>query len=281
MNATTDNGGASARSNPSARSAADLEREGEEIRADLDRTLDEIERKLSPGELLDRSVEFLRDNGSDFLKEAGETVRRNPIPVLLTAAGLVWLTTSVARSRSRSDSEGDDFSALKGDAGGDYASRGYSRQEYYTGPEGRGEQGVRGRVRSAASKVTSKASRATSTVKGKLSNSMHAVQDRTQDARSNFVNLVQEQPVALGALALAAGALLGAAFPITPYENRLVGPVHDRTMARAKELGQQQYQNIRDAVTSSLSQKEESGNSRQSSNQNASSQGANQPPEQG
>jgi ElaB/YqjD/DUF883 family membrane-anchored ribosome-binding protein len=275
MNATTDNGGASARSNPSARSAAELEREGEEIRADLDRTLDEIERKLSPGELLDRSVEFLRDNGSDFLKEAGETVRRNPIPVLLTAAGLVWLTTSVARSRSRSDSESDDFS------GGDYASRGYSRQEYYTGPEGRGEQGVRGRVRSAASKVTSKASRATSTVKGKLSNSMHAVQDRTQDARSNFVNLVQEQPVALGALALAAGALLGAAFPITPYENRLVGPVHDRTMARAKELGQQQYQNIRDAVTSSLSQKEESGNSRPSSSQTASSQGANQPPEQG
>lgn len=122
MNASTDNGGAWARSKQSGRSTSDLEREGEEIRADLDRTLDEIERKLSPGELLDRSVEFLRDNGSDFLKEAGETVRRNPIPVLLTAAGLVWLTASVASSRSsggrsgfnRSDTEGEDFSALRG-----------------------------------------------------------------------------------------------------------------------------------------------------------------------
>lgn len=281
MNASTDNGGTWARSNPSARSTSDLEREGEEIRADLDRTLDEIERKLSPGELLDRSVEFLRDNGSDFLREAGETVRRNPIPVLLTAAGLVWLTTSIARSRSsvgRGAGEGEDFSALRGDSGGDYyASRSYSGRDYDSGSDRYGEQGARGRMRNTASKVTSKASKVSGKVKGKLSKSMQAVQDRTLDARSNLINLVQEQPIALGALALAAGALLGAAFPITPYENRLVGPVHDRTMARAKELGQRQYENLREAVTSSLGQKEDAGSSRQG----AAGQPSNQPPEQG
>lgn len=94
---------------------------------------------------------------------------------------------------------------------------------------------------------------------------MHSVQHRTQDAGSSFVNLVQEQPVALGALALAAGALLGAAFPITAYENRLVGPVHDRTMARAKELGQREYEKLRQAVTSSGKERGETGASGQES----------------
>jgi hypothetical protein len=231
MNATTDNGGWANRSGGSHRSASELEREGEEIRADLDRTLDEIERKLSPGELLDRSVDFLRDHGSDFLAEAGETVRRNPVPVLLTAAGLVWLTTSIVKSRSAS---------------------------------GHSETWTEDTSRKATRRATEKVSNSVEAVKDGTKGVMHEVQDRMQGAGSTFVSLVQEQPVALGALALAAGALLGAALPITPYENRLVGPIHDRTMARAKELGQREYENIREAVTSSFKEGGESGVGRSS-----------------
>jgi hypothetical protein len=244
MNATTDNGGWATGSGRSNRSTTELEREGEEIRADLDRTLDEIERKLSPGELLDRSVEFLRDHGADFLAEAGETVRRNPVPVMLTAAGLVWLTTSIVKSRStsgRSETDTENRSAYRGS--------GYDSGDF-------GEAGAGTRARRAVSKVgrkaTGKLSDSVDAVKDRTKSAMHAVQDRTQGVGSNFVNLVQEQPVALGALALAAGALLGAAMPITPYENRLVGPLHDRTMARAKELGEREYEHLREAVTSSF-----------------------------
>jgi ElaB/YqjD/DUF883 family membrane-anchored ribosome-binding protein len=254
MNATTDNRGDNpswSRNGAPSRSTSDLEREGEEIRADLDRTLDEIERKFSPGELLDRSMEFLRDNGSEFLAEAGETIRRNPVPVVLTAAGLLWLTTSIVSSRSGSSSASERGSGGNGGRGTGYtgrSQRAYGQSEYSGSDYGSDDFGqsnnprgndTRGRVRSAARNV-----------KGKLSDSMHAMQERTGEARSNFTELVQQQPVALGALALAAGALLGAALPITQYENRLVGPVHDRTMARAKEVGQRQYENLKQAVTS-------------------------------
>jgi hypothetical protein len=126
------------------------------------------------------------------------------------------------RTRSATELEGNDYQS-----GENLYQRGY-------------ERGARARVRSAARNV-----------KGKLSDSMHAVQERTGEARSNFTNLVQQQPVALGALALAAGALLGAALPMTEYENRLIGPVHDRTLARAKEVGERQYENIKQAVASS------------------------------
>ncbi|GFE81798.1 hypothetical protein GCM10011487_37980 [Steroidobacter agaridevorans] len=215
------------------RSAADLERRGEQIRANLDQTLDEIQRKFSSGELLDRSVEFIRDSGSELLQEAADTVRRNPVPVVLTAAGLVWLVASVARSRS-------------GDEG--YVSR----DREWLRDEERWDRSARGRVRSAAHQVRSRARRVQGQVSDRLSDSMQTVQVRSREVRSRLDDLVQEQPLALGALALAAGALLGAALPMTEYENRWVGPVHDRTVARAKEAGRREYDNLREAVASSL-----------------------------
>jgi len=279
MNATTDNGasgnGANRNSDWRQRRAAggstsDLEREGEQIRADLDRTLDEIERKFSPGELLDRSMEFLRDNGSEFLKEAGETVRRNPVPVLLTAAGLIWLTTAVASSRSssarfsaRRDEGKEEFSEYRGSSAGEYGDAGEGLDNFV-------EQGSR---RGAKSRVRA----TTRNLKGKLSNSMQTVQEQTERAGANLGNLVREQPVALGALALAAGALLGAALPITQYENRVIGPAHDRAMARAKQAGERQYENLRQKVTSSTEQ----GSDAESSSTARSDQGSPEAPEQG
>jgi ElaB/YqjD/DUF883 family membrane-anchored ribosome-binding protein len=269
MNATTDNGDW-ARSGAPNPSTTDLEREGEEIRADLDRTLDEIERKLSPGELLDRSMEFFRNNGSEFIREAGETVRNNPIPVLLTAAGLIWLTTAVASKASRSSStsspdEGEEFSSLRGSSGGEYGESDYAAGSENYGQENYAQQDTQSRVRSTTQRV-----------KGKLSNSMHALQERTGKAGANINNLVQQQPIALGALALAAGALIGAALPITQYENRLIGPVHDRTLARAKQAGEKQYENLRQAVSSATEQGNGSNGSNASSAQRSQDQ-----PEQG
>ena len=249
MNATSDE-----------RSASDLEREGEQIRASLDRTLDEIQQRLSPAELMDRSMEFVRDNGMDLLREAADTVRRNPVPIVLTAAGLVWLVASVARSRSAGDVGGDGQNLSGYRARADRSYSGYGQTGYGYRDEERGnyrsqrddwDASSHGRVRNAAHGMRSAAQDMKRKVKGRLSSSMQTVQSYTQDGGSRLGDLVREQPVALGALALAAGALLGAALPMTRYENKYVGPVHDRTMARAKEAGKREYENLREAVKSS------------------------------
>jgi len=181
MNATTDR-----------RSAEDLERRGEQIRADLDRTLDEIGRKFSSGELVDRSVEFVRDRGPELLREAGASVRRNPGAVMLTAAGLIWLTSSMVRSRG-------DHRWLEGD----YLPVRTERR-------------------------------------------------RARYARSRRNRYIQEHLFSLGSLAMAAGALIGAVLPMTRYENKWVGPVHDEAVARAKEAGRREYDDLRQSVAASL-----------------------------
>jgi ElaB/YqjD/DUF883 family membrane-anchored ribosome-binding protein len=282
------------------RRASELEREGEEIRASLDRTLDEIQQRFSSGELLDRSMEFLRNNGLDLLREAGETVRRNPVPVVLTAAGLVWLTASVASSRStgRSGSDGRDLTHYRSQArasdrsgdGGDYwegSTHGSTTYESttYESTEGRMRHAahrMRGKVASSMGGVKGQAQDVTGRVKSRLSSSMQSMQARGHQAGSNLANMVRENPVALGALALAAGALLGAALPMTRSEKRWVGPVHDRTMARAKEVGQREYENIRQKVSSRARGRSksaephttESGNGAQATSTQAASNGS-------
>ena len=202
------------------RDTADVERHGDQIRADMDRTLDEIERTLSPGALLDRSMQFAREHGSELMREAGETIRSNPVPVLLTAVGAVWLTASIASSRRSAAQSGTN-----------------RRDSYYQDETGSSSMDYYNSEQEVSSQQ-------------KLGRAKDWVKERTQGVGSQLVQLVRDQPVALGALALAAGALLGAAIPMTRYENRMAGPLHDRAARRLKQAGRQQYEKVRDAMTS-------------------------------
>jgi len=77
-----------------------LQREADAIRADLDRTLEALEHKLSPRRIANRSVDMFRRNGSNILYKAGETAVRHPIAALLTSAGLIWLARSKRKTSS-------------------------------------------------------------------------------------------------------------------------------------------------------------------------------------
>jgi Protein of unknown function (DUF3618) len=76
---------------PGSRSPAELEREVRESRADVERTLDAIRDRLSPGQLVDQVAHYMRDNGGEFARNFGDTVRQNPVPVVLVGVGLAWM----------------------------------------------------------------------------------------------------------------------------------------------------------------------------------------------
>ena len=64
-------------------------------------------------------------------------------------------------------------------------------------------------------------------------------------AQYRAISALEERPFLLGGLAVAIGALLGAVFPSTQYEDKIVGQVRDRAVERAKQMGERQYQNLR------------------------------------
>jgi hypothetical protein len=83
---------------PGDKSASQLEREVEQQRADVERTLDAIQDRLSPGQLVDQTMNYLRDGGGgEFVRNLGDSVKHNPMPVALIGVGIAWMMASSGR----------------------------------------------------------------------------------------------------------------------------------------------------------------------------------------
>lgn len=185
-----------------------LERTAEQIRADLDRTLDALERKLSPSEWFDRSLDYLRDHSGQWSRNVGEAARRNPVPIVLAVAGIGWIVAATLRSRNRLDDDtlGDESP---------YADSPPPRARFYDG------------------------------VGNRFARAADATRERTRRTRHQVASTIERQPILIGGLAVAIGALLGALLPATQYEDKIVGQIRDRAVEHAKKVGERQYQNLR------------------------------------
>lgn len=82
----------------SARTSAEIEEEIGRMRARMDRTLDEIEYRLSPGQLTGGVLDVARDLLSENPGRIGRAIRDNPVPVALIGIGVTWLALAALRT---------------------------------------------------------------------------------------------------------------------------------------------------------------------------------------
>lgn len=74
------------------RSTEEIEKDINQSRERLDSTLHELEERFSPQQLLNTSYEYIRHGGAnEFVTNLGTTIKQNPLPFLLTSAGIGWL----------------------------------------------------------------------------------------------------------------------------------------------------------------------------------------------
>lgn len=71
--------------------AEELERVVAEERTRVDETLKEIQRRLTPGQLIDEVLRQGRGVGNDVVGNLGRTLSDNPVPAALIGVGLLWL----------------------------------------------------------------------------------------------------------------------------------------------------------------------------------------------
>ncbi|MEM8856615.1 MAG: DUF3618 domain-containing protein [Pseudomonadota bacterium] len=82
------------------KSTADIERDVELQRREVEDTLDALRAKLSTGQIIEQATKALTgagNQGGELLSNLGRQVKENPIPVALTGIGLAWLLTSQSR----------------------------------------------------------------------------------------------------------------------------------------------------------------------------------------
>lgn len=181
----------------SVKDARQIEREADQTREAMAETLDALQRKLSPGELLDRGLGYMREHGGEFATHLGNDIKGNPLPTLLIGVGLAWMMASGRRP----DAPIRYGSDLRPDARGSLAPGNGQ-------PQGKG---MKQAAHSAAESVQDRA---------------HAVgnfaSEHYAEARAGFSHMLEEQPLLLGGLAFAIGAALGAAAPGTRKEEEAV-----------------------------------------------------------
>ena len=61
-------------------------------RDEMDHTLHEIEHRLTPGQLVDQGLEYLKKSGArEYVNNLSGSVKNHPLPATLTGIGIAWL----------------------------------------------------------------------------------------------------------------------------------------------------------------------------------------------
>lgn len=201
-----------------------LEQEVDEARESLAQTVDILSQRLSPGQLLDQALGTVREHGGEFGRNLGGDMKRNPLALLLTGAGIAWL---MAGSGNGSAASGRASGASFGDGSGD------------------------GRVRSALKDSAGKAREVTASTGDRARRAAGAVQGTARSAEQSMETMLREQPLLAGSLGVALGAALGAMLPRTQTEDELMGSRRDRIVGEARASLREKYEDVREAAAES------------------------------
>lgn len=197
----------------------------DETRREMASTLNELGDRLTPGHLVDQAKENVREATIGRLEDTTrgisdmvfETIKRNPIPTAMAGVGLAMLW----RNRSQQ---------ANGDRLHPNSYQGMPSTSYFSDQQ----QGLGSKVGDAASKVGD----AASTVGDGVGGAVSSIADGAQQATGEVVDragataqqvgwkldsFMQANPLAMGAIAVGTGAVIGSLIPETDPEREILG----------------------------------------------------------
>jgi ElaB/YqjD/DUF883 family membrane-anchored ribosome-binding protein len=200
----------------------DIQNEIERTRGEMADTLQAIERKLSPRQLMDQAVDTMRDIASDYSR-VGQAVRENPIPLALIGLGVGWLAITNIRGGSASadiGSASETGGAWGASTMGDYGAGAGAPTSGY-GAEG--AEGLKQRAADMASQAKARLSESASSARARVSQWGSSARRQAGEAADATVETYQEHPLTMGVVAMLLGAAIGAMLPRSSVERRMLG----------------------------------------------------------
>ncbi|HKH44280.1 MAG TPA: DUF3618 domain-containing protein [Thermoanaerobaculia bacterium] len=199
-------------------SSAELRSEIERTRAEMDSTFDALERKMTPGQILEEAWHLTRGGTSAGASKIWQIAREHPLPATVIGLGLGWLLVESSRGDGRSSRTtrvgGRKFSgrtSLYDSSAGYGAYPDDYNTDYQESWESEGS-GVSGRVSSAAGSVKDAAVHAKDSLTDAASTAGHKVADvagTVKERASDLGHRTREKASELGGLTREKASELG------------------------------------------------------------------------
>lgn len=126
---------------------------------------------------------------------------------------------------------------------GDYAGQAYKGVSNYAGQAYEGVTGAASKVGGSVSDVAGKVSESVSDVAGQAYKQVGNLGTKAKDvagtAQDQYEHYMEENPLAVGAVALALGAAVGLSIPSTRVENHLMGEAREQLVAKASDTARE------------------------------------------
>jgi hypothetical protein len=243
---------------------------------------------MSPGQLVDHAMDMVRNHGgADFARNLGSQVTASPLPITMIAAGMAWLMLgSRAQPRPRSARSDGDFHYDDTE----HASMGRpsegSVQRAAGAVSSAAESGIAGArdVFASAAGSVDRLAKDTSEMASMLGDAAargaHDMRDRLTEVgssigerartmtetaghsasmvRSGIRKAFDEQPLLIGVVGLAVGAIAAVALPRSRREDELMGGASDSLKTSVVESAREKLGEAKDAAASIMADVEQS-----------------------
>ena len=202
----------------------------------------------------------VRDTAGGFGSGVVEMVRANPIPAALTSAGIGWLLLNRSQGNGKGNTSmnrGMSSSASAPSPVSSPASLMRMKGSMSTSEQGQSEGSALDALGNVASTAKSKAGQLVGQAGNSVGTIAGSAQDRARDlgnsaqnaaqgTQSRVANVLHENPMNIGMVALSLGIAAGFLLPETPTEDRLFGEARDALMGKTTETIQKSQKMVQD-----------------------------------
>jgi len=255
-------------------SSSEVAHEAEDTRAHLASTLEQLRDNLKPANVMEEVVSNARIGASAVADNLVAFTKAYPLPTVLFGAGAALVLGVTSKGLGRSSKSGVTAEGLPRAlaqrnpvripaAPGRTRMPRSSASSGLAGAASAVKESLRGLVSDRTSKLSDGGGGlkqqapktydlTSSNARDTMNNASRYIPHNSSDAKSKLSNVLQDQPLVLGAFGLAIGAAIGAAIPITRTEDDWMGSTAHSVRQAAQNVARQEVDELRTVADDTL-----------------------------
>lgn len=238
-----------------------IEREAAAERQDFAKSLDTLSLALSPENLKAHATSLVDHYGHDIAGQAWQAARTNPAGFALMGAGIGLLLMGTGarpeqapRSNTTHPMPEDAFHGFDARVAAADAAMPSQKEPSMVQPTSSHPTAkwLRDRIEDGLDSLPPKARLRVREARQAAVNAQEKIEDQMRRTASKSSATMQRHPLAVGAVALGVGALIGALLPSSRREDALLGEHRDRVMAKAQSVLNEELDKLQATAKSAL-----------------------------